>query len=144
MTQAGSTLPILATKLTPPSPAPTLVDRPRLRQQLDVPPGCRLAVVVAPAGSGKSSLVSQWCGSQDGFSTAWLSLDEADAEPGRFLLYLCAALRQAVPEAAAPVLELLSGPQALSPDYAVTLLLNGLSTARKRTALVLDDYHRIE
>src|SRR5438046_6261631 len=102
-------LPLLATKLALPVPASMLVPRPRLTARLDALSAARLALVVAPAGSGKSSLLSQWCQQRpDARSSgsrriAWLSLDEGDSEPARFLLYLCAALETVAPEAAGPV-----------------------------------------
>ena len=69
--------PLLATKLAMPSPAPSLVIRPRLTARLQHA-GCRVVLVVAPAGSGKSSLVSQWCQEHAAGRVAWLSLDAED------------------------------------------------------------------
>jgi LuxR family maltose regulon positive regulatory protein len=135
--------PLLATKLAIPTPSPRLVSRPRLTARLQQADG-RLVLVVAPAGSGKSSLVSQWCEQHGADRVAWLSLDAYDNEPNRFLRYLCAALETAVPEAAEPVCALLQSPQAPPLDYAVTLLLNGLAALEQPVTLVLDDYHQIE
>jgi LuxR family maltose regulon positive regulatory protein len=136
--------PLLATKLAIPVPAPTLVPRPRLIARLPAAAAGRLALVVAPAGSGKSSLIRQWCEQHGAGRVAWLSLDAGDNEPVRFLRYLCAALATVAPDAAEPVSALLESPQAPSVDRAVTLLLNGLAALAEPATLVLDDYHQIE
>src|SRR5947207_5420917 len=118
--------PILVTKLAIPTSSPTLVDRPRLTARLEAAANSRLALVVAPAGSGKTSVVSQWCQEQAPGRVAWLSLDANDNDPRRFLRYLCAALERVVPEVAVPVRTLLQAPQPPAGDEALTLLLNGL------------------
>src|SRR5207244_2843485 len=102
---------------------------------------CRLALVVAPAGSGKSTAVSQWCQEQAPGRVAWLSLDAGDNEPHRFLQYLCAALERVIPEVAAPVRTLLQAPRPMLSDEVLTLLLNGLAALEQAVTLVLDDYH---
>jgi LuxR family maltose regulon positive regulatory protein len=76
--------PLLATKLAIPSPAPSLVSRPRLTARLEHA-GSRVVLVVAPAGSGKSSLVSQWRQEYAAGRMAWLSLDAHDNDPTRFV-----------------------------------------------------------
>src|SRR5262249_22557876 len=124
--------------------APSLVARPRLTARLQPAATSRLALVVAPAGSGKSSVVSQWCQEQAPGRVAWLSLDASDNEPRRFLQYLCAALERVVPEVAAPVHTLLRAPQPPASEEALTLLLNGLAALEHPVTLVLDDYHEIE
>jgi len=87
-------LPLLATKFAIPAPSAALVPRSRLTARLKPTPTCRLALVVAPAGSGKSSVVSQWCHQNEETPVAWLSLDANDNEPIRFLLYVSAALER--------------------------------------------------
>jgi LuxR family maltose regulon positive regulatory protein len=136
--------PLLVTKLAIPPPSPTLVARPRLADRLEAAATGRLALVVAPAGSGKSTLVSQWCQEQAPGRVAWLSLDTDDNEPRRFLQYLCAALERVVPEVASPVRALLQAPQHPASAEALTLLLNGLASLEHPVTLVLDDYHEIE
>ena len=86
--------PILATKLYIPPPRPKVVLRPRLIERLNegLPAGHKLTLISAPAGFGKTTLVSEWvagCGQP----VAWLSLDEGDNDPARFLAYLVAALQ---------------------------------------------------
>jgi LuxR family maltose regulon positive regulatory protein len=104
----------------------------------------RVVLVVAQAGSGKSSLVSQWSQENAPGRVAWLSLDAHHNEPARFLHYLCAALERVAPHAAGPVRALLESSAAPAPDGALTLLLNGLAALEQPVTLVLDDYHTLE
>src|SRR3989337_2088492 len=86
--------PILATKLYIPPPRPKVVLRPRLSERLNEAlhrtPGVTL--ISAPAGFGKTTLVSEWVAGCER-PVAWLSLDEGDNDPTRFLTYLVAALQ---------------------------------------------------
>jgi len=134
---------LLATKLAIPSPAPSLVPRPRLTARREHP-GCRLVLVVAPAGSGKSSLVSQWGQEHAPGRVAWLSLDAHDNDPTRFVRYLCAALETVAPEAAGPARLLVQWPEPPPLDEVLTVLLNGLAELPEPVTLVLDDYHAID
>jgi ATP/maltotriose-dependent transcriptional regulator MalT len=137
-------LPLLATKLAIRAPSRPLVARPRLTARLQTTAACRLALVIAPAGSGKSSIVIQWSQESDASRAAWLSLDANDNDPIRFLRYLCAALERVAPEAGQPASALLQSPQCPPLDHVLTLLLNGLAALDRRVTLVLDDYHKIE
>src|SRR6266566_6227082 len=84
--------PILATKLYLPPLRPNVVSRPRLIERLNEGLHRNLILIAAPAGFGKTTLVSEWvAGCQR--PTAWLSLDKGDNDPIRFLTYLVAALR---------------------------------------------------
>ena len=87
-------LPILAAKLYIPAPRSGTVMRQRLTHRLNegLTKRCKLTLVSAPAGFGKTTLVSEWI-AQRGRPTAWLSLDEGDNDPARFVTYLIAALR---------------------------------------------------
>src|SRR5205807_4255506 len=90
--------PILATKLYMPRLRPNVVSRPRLIERLNEGLYRKLTLISAPAGFGKTTLVSEWV---EGIErpkarrarTAWLSLDEGDNDPARFLAYLVAALQ---------------------------------------------------
>ena len=94
---------LLLTKLYVPPPRHNLVLRPRLVERLNegLSSGRKLTLISAPAGFGKTTLVSEWiAGPRDcppgqvcGSSVAWLSLDETDNEPARFISYLVAALQ---------------------------------------------------
>src|SRR5579862_4103425 len=91
--------PLLTTKLAIPPPLAKTVPRARLTDRLDLTISHRLTLVVAPAGWGKTTLVSEWIAhqSQATVSIAWLSLDVSDNDPNRFLLYLTAALARTHP-----------------------------------------------
>ena len=86
--------PLLPPKLYVPPPRPKIVLRPRLIERLNegLPPGCKLTLISAPAGFGKTSLVSEWLADCQR-PVAWLSLDEGDNDPACFLTYLVAALQ---------------------------------------------------
>ena len=85
-------MPILATKLYIPLPRPNVVLRPRLIERLNEGLHRKLTLISAPAGFGKTTLVSEWVAACDR-PVAWLSLDEGDNDPTRFLTYLVAALQ---------------------------------------------------
>src|SRR5215211_8183821 len=84
--------PLLATKLFVPSPQPKAVLRPRLIERLDEGLRRKLTLISAPAGFGKTTLVGGWVAGIPR-PVAWLSLDEGDNDPSRFLAYLVAALQ---------------------------------------------------
>ena len=106
--------PVLATKLFPPAPRRQLVARPRVAGRLDttLDPGHRLTLVSAPAGFGKTTLLSDWLTDLDqrqpDTRVGWLSLDDGDNDLTRFMAHLVAALQSAELEVDAAVLELLS------------------------------------
>ena len=86
------TKPILDTKLYIPPPRPKVVLRPRLIEGLNEGLQRKLTLISAPAGFGKTTLVSEWVNGCEG-PAVWLSLDEGDNDPTRFLAYLVAALQ---------------------------------------------------
>src|SRR5437763_15202537 len=135
--------PILVTKLYPPPPRPAAVPRPRLLARLDAGLGRKLTIVSAPAGFGKTTLVGEWVAGCDR-STAWLSLDEGDSDPARFLAYLVAALQMIAPTIGAGLLGLLHSPQPPPIEAILTALLNDIATLPNPFVLVLDDYHVID
>src|SRR4030042_5597310 len=83
---------ILATKLYIPPPRAKIVLRPRLIEQLNEGLDCKLTLISAPAGFGKTTLVSEWIANY-GKPVAWLSLDKGDNDHSRFLTYIVAALQ---------------------------------------------------
>ena len=134
---------ILATKLYIPPPRPKIILRPRLVKQLNEGLHCMLTLISAPAGFGKTTLVCEWvAGCQR--PVAWLSLDEGDNDPTRFLAYLVAALRTIVANIGAGVLGALQSPQPPSIESILTVLLNEITTIPDNFVLVLDDYHLID
>jgi LuxR family maltose regulon positive regulatory protein len=135
---------LLATKLHKPHPTANLVVRPRLTDRLDegLRNGHRLFLVVAPAGYGKTTLVTDWL-DKAGIPSAWLSLDEADNDPLRFFAYVVAALQKTLgPKLTQPLPEAFPmTPQ--SPEAFVLPLINDLAAMEQSILLVLDDYHVI-
>jgi LuxR family maltose regulon positive regulatory protein len=154
-------VPLLATKLYIPASHPNLVSRPRLIQRLDegLRMGCRLMLVSAPAGFGKTMLVAEWLqrlkvGSEPepagsartgkAPAIAWLSLDGDDNDPARFFTYLIAALEKVQVDVGADARALLQPLQPPSRQLALTALINSLASNPANLVLVLDDYHVIE
>jgi LuxR family maltose regulon positive regulatory protein len=135
--------PILATKLYIPSHRPNVVLRPRLIARLNEGLHRKLTLVAAPAGFGKTTLLSEWlalCGQP----VAWLSLDEGDNDPTRFLAYLVAALQTIAPTIGAGVMSVLQGPQPPSTETTLTALLNELTTLPDNFTLIMDDYQVLD
>lgn len=140
---------LVQTKLNFPQTQPALVARTRLIAKLndglglDGSPSGKLFLFAAPAGFGKTSLVVEWLNHlpHGRFRLAWLSLDENDSDPTRFLAYLVAALQQACPELASAVPEMLHSPQTVAPTLALTCLINEIAEIHASILLVLDDYH---
>jgi LuxR family maltose regulon positive regulatory protein len=135
--------PILTTKLYIPLPQPNVVLRSRLISQLNAGLHRKLTLISAPAGFGKTTLVSTWIASC-GRPVAWLSLDEGDSDPTRFLTYLVATLQTIAPAIGAEVMGVLQSSQPPSPEAILTTLLNDIATVPDRFMLVLDDYHVID
>ncbi|MFN8444414.1 MAG: LuxR C-terminal-related transcriptional regulator [Caldilineaceae bacterium] len=150
-------MPILATKLYIPPPRPDLVIRPRLSEQLSRGLrqqqgfGRKLTLISAPAGFGKSTLVSAWLKSCT-CPVAWLSLDAEESELSRFLTYLIAALQTlplgevaaATPKLGVGILNALQSPQPPAPTLLLTTLINEIAAVAEPFILVLDDYHRVD
>ncbi|MDQ5865780.1 MAG: LuxR C-terminal-related transcriptional regulator [Chloroflexota bacterium] len=136
-------MPVLATKLYTPPPRPKVVRRPRLIERLNEGLHRKLTLIAAPAGFGKTTLVSEWVAGSDR-RVAWLSLDEGDNDPARFLTYLVAALQTISPNVGEGVLGVLQSPQPPSVDTVLTTLLNDITTIPDNFLLVLDDYHVID
>ncbi|MBN1259047.1 MAG: helix-turn-helix transcriptional regulator [Anaerolineae bacterium] len=132
--------PLLQTKLYVPLPRPALVARPRLLGRLDegLGQGRRLTLISAPAGYGKTTLLVAWCATV-ARPVAWLSLDEGDDDPVRFLAYLTGALKRLPHFAASPQLP---DPGAAHETY-LTVLLDRLGRLPTSSVLVLDDFHLI-
>ena len=135
--------PILATKLYVPPPRPRAVLRPRLIARLDEGLHHRLTLVSAPAGFGKTTLLSEWVAGCER-PAAWLSLDREDNDPTRFLTYLVAALQAVAENIGEGVLGVLQSPQPPPTESILTTLLNEITTVPDDFALVLDDYHVID
>jgi LuxR family maltose regulon positive regulatory protein len=136
---------LLSTKIQIPPLPPKTVPRTRLLEALDrgLQPNIRLTLLSAPAGYGKTTLLSAWI--QDrGFPTAWLSLDEGDNDPIRFMSYILAAIESGIPTVDLPSL----AEEQLSEDEIqqriLIPLINQMGQSPRQTTLVLDDYHWIQ
>jgi LuxR family maltose regulon positive regulatory protein len=133
---------ILVTKLYIPQPRSKIVPRPRLIERLNegLSSGCKLTLISAPAGFGKTTLVSEWIVGCE-LPVTWLSLDEGDNDPARFLTYLIAALQTIAPKIGKGALAVLQSPQPPPIESILTALLNEITTIPDHFILVLDDYH---
>ena len=134
--------PLMAAKYAIPPPRPGGVTRSRLHEQLLRNGETRLTTVVAPAGWGKTTLLSHWAHDPaEHRRVAWVSLDSSDDEPTRFWTYALAALGQHGIGTAA--LQALGAPGMQPVDVALPVLLNELQSSTGRYVLVLDDYHAL-
>jgi LuxR family transcriptional regulator, maltose regulon positive regulatory protein len=135
--------PLLATKFTPPRPRSHLVPRSRLIERLQQGMECALTLVSAPAGFGKTTLLTQWL-AEGRMPVAWLSLEPDDNDPVRFLTSLFAALQTHYPDLDMHIVALLQAPQSTPLERALAVLMNNLVNRQKEDfALVLDDYQVI-
>ncbi len=139
-------MPVLATKLYIPSPRSNIVLRPRLVERLNegLSLGRKLTLISASAGFGKTTLVSEWVAACER-SVAWLSLDEGDNDPARFLVYLVAALQKISNDVGIGVLGAIQSSQPLTTinEFLLATLLNEIAAIPDQFILVLDDYHMI-
>ncbi len=133
---------LLTTKLTIPQSRVDLVPRPQLIARMQSELRRKLLIVVAPAGYGKTTLLSTWTAQSD-IPVAWVSLDERDNEALRFWSYVLAAVDSLRPGTANAFLPLLSSSQALFEESFLTTFINMLASISKHIALVFDDYHLI-
>jgi LuxR family transcriptional regulator, maltose regulon positive regulatory protein len=141
--------PLLETKLYVPRSRRGLVPRPRLSERLDRGTASKLTLVSAPAGFGKTTLLTEWLAAgparpADERLIAWLSLDRADNDPASFWTYVIAALRTVASGVGESALALLQTAQPPPIETVLTALLNDLSATAREIVLVLDDYHVID
>jgi len=134
---------LLTTKLYIPQINVDLVPRPRLYERLDEGLLCKLTLVSASAGFGKSTLVASWL-SKRGRPAAWLSLDQGDNDPARFWTYLITALQTIHQEMGVEAHQIISAPQLHNTEPVIISLINDISQLPHDLILVLDDYHLIE
>jgi LuxR family maltose regulon positive regulatory protein len=139
------TVPLLTTKLYIPPQRPNLVRRPLLMARLGEALRLRhrLTLVSAQAGSGKTTLVSEWLHQQERPAT-WLSLDLNDDEPRRFLVYLVAALGQCDIITGKAALGQMEAPRLPQADALIAEIINDLAASSTPLILVLDDYHLVQ
>ncbi|MCQ3937228.1 MAG: helix-turn-helix transcriptional regulator [Chloroflexi bacterium] len=136
---------IIKTKINAPALRRSLVSRTHLLGLLSdgLKHGHKLTLVSAPAGFGKTTLVSEWI-NKNNFPSAWISLDESDSDPARFLTYLVAALQTLISGVGDGVLAALQSSQPVSPTELLPTLLNELSSTEDDFVLALDDLHAVD
>lgn len=139
---------LLQTKLQPPPTRSELVARPALHARLDA---ClsedgkfpfKLTLLSAPAGYGKTTLAAAWLQTA-GDPLAWISLDEEDNDPARFLAYLLAGMQRIAPQLGEGISQMLAAPQPPPIQIVLTVLLNQIAGYASPCILALDDYHVI-
>lgn len=134
---------LLVTKLAAPQTRPGMVIRDRLNRRLDEGLERRLTLVSAPAGFGKTSLVSAWYNQLD-VPKGWLGLDEDDNDPARFLTYFLTVLGKSHPGLDEQVVAVPSSLQLAQVEAIAIPVINALAGAEHDGVLVLDDYHLID
>ena len=137
--------PILTTKLYIPPPRLNVVLRPRLIKRLNdgLAMGCKLTLISASAGFGKTTLVSEWVAGCHQ-PVAWLSLDQGDNDPLRFISYMIAALQTIQAEIGASLMSALQSPEPPQVEAILTILLNEIAVIPDNFILILDDYHAVD
>jgi LuxR family maltose regulon positive regulatory protein len=135
---------LIATKISVPPSRAVLVRRERLFERLDAGLQRKLTVLSAPAGFGKTTLLSHWVEQQER-PLAWVALDEQDNDPHRFLTYLAHSLQSAVPDL--QLIEkttvLRQASQSIPIDSTLAMMVNDLQRIQDPLGVVLDDYHVI-
>lgn len=134
---------LLTTKIHRPSVDSAWIARPALLARLDQGLAHRLVLISAPPGFGKTTLVAAWLAGKAEGGRAWLSLDAGDNRLARFLRYLVAAVRSAVPDACPTTRSLLAAPTLPDVDYLADVLAGELAALPTELVLALDDYHLI-
>ncbi|MCB0251806.1 MAG: LuxR family transcriptional regulator, partial [Anaerolineae bacterium] len=134
---------LLRTKLFIPRPRPGRVARPRLTERLNAGLNRKLTLVAAPAGFGKTTLLSEWI-PQSPRCVAWLALDGEDNDPARFWTYVIAALQEVHPKLGVSALAMLQSPEAPTTAALITSLINEIAAFPEPFAVVLEDYHVID
>ncbi|MCB0036091.1 MAG: hypothetical protein KDE51_18805 [Anaerolineales bacterium] len=134
---------LLTTKLHIPKPRPQVIKRQQLLNQLSNGSHGKLTLISAPAGFGKTTVVSTWIQSATR-PVAWLSLDEEDSDLARFLTYFIAALQTIKPEIGANFSNLTQAPQLPSLKSLLTTLLNEIAVQPEPFLFVWDDYHVLD
>lgn len=137
---------LLVTKLAVPPIRSDVVARPRLTNQLQLGIQRPFTLIAAPAGFGKTTILSIWLENAP-ISAAWVSLESGDDDLIQFWLYVFTALERVHPGSGASALALLQGsdPQRLPPiETILTIWINGLAALpHLEVVLILDDYHLI-
>ena len=133
---------LLQTKLYIPTTRPNIVPRTRLLQKLNAGLHGKLTVASAPAGFGKTTLITAWLSQLDR-PVGWVSLDEDDSDPQQFFRYVAAAIRP-FPDSQQNLTNQLQSQQPLPAKALAAALVNDLAAVSTPCLLILDDYHEID
>ena len=133
---------ILSTKLSIPPVRPAALSRALLLKRLDQGLSCKLTLVSAPAGFGKTTLLAEWASACKA-PLGWISLDETDNDPIRFFAYISAALQMIDPNLTAQLAATLQSAQPPSLEQLVAVLIDQVAAHPGEHLLVLDDFHVI-
>ncbi|MBI9011765.1 MAG: hypothetical protein JEZ08_05985 [Clostridiales bacterium] len=135
-------IPIIKTKLYIPKLRSSIVVRSKLVDQISKNIDCKLTLISAPTGFGKSTLISEWAKSSN-YPFAWLSLEEKDNDLIRFLSYFIAALQTIEKDICQGIQEMFHSMEAMGTDFLLTAIINEIETLSTSVVFVLDDYHLI-
>jgi LuxR family maltose regulon positive regulatory protein len=134
---------MLLTKLHIPPAGNNIVHRSVLHEKLNTGLSRKLILISAPAGFGKTTVVSDWI-DQNKIPAAWFSLDNGDNDPVDFLSYIISGIQSIHPEFGQSALKLLNSPNRTSDESITSLLINEILNINQNFLLVLDDFHLIE
>lgn len=134
---------MLLTKLHIPPAGNNIVHRSELHEKLNIGLDRKLILISAPAGFGKTTLLSDWINQQN-IPTAWFSIDKADNDPVEFLSYIISGIQNINKEFGQSALKLIKSPNRPSCESIVSLLINEILKINKNFLLVFDDFHLIE
>ncbi|HSJ74541.1 MAG TPA: hypothetical protein VK904_09500, partial [Miltoncostaeaceae bacterium] len=135
---------LVSTKLQAPAPRERTVPRGALLARLGVADAPPVTLVDAPAGWGKTTLLTEWlCEGRRTGEVAWLTLEAGDSDPARFWTYVVEALRTVAPGLGEAALGTLRTARAPAAEAALPALLNEIAERRDPLVLVLDDYHAL-
>jgi len=134
---------MLLTKLHIPSPGSNIIHRPNLIQKLNTGLDRKLILVSAPAGFGKTTLISDWI-AHNQVPATWVSLDKRDNEHSEFLRYLIAGFQTIDGELGKAAVHLSQTPQQIEAESILSLVLNDVLNYGEDMILILDDFHVIQ
>jgi LuxR family maltose regulon positive regulatory protein len=135
--------PILKTKLFIPPPREGLISRKRLTDLLDTNITKKVSFISAPAGFGKSTLLSEWASESD-LPVCCVSLDPSEDDPVKFLSYLVSSVQTIWEDLGDPILSALQAPGSPPVDFLLNSWINELSEYTSDFVLILDDFHHIK
>ena len=134
---------MLLTKLHIPPAGNNIVHRSELFEKLNLGLSRKLVLISAPAGFGKTTVVSDWI-YQNKIPAAWFSLDNGDNDPVDFLSYISSGIQSIHSEFGQSALKLLNSPNRPSVESIASLLINEILNIKQNFLLVLDDFHLIK